>query len=47
MVLVRTNATEEVYAHLLNDEEVEAITNFDKVGFQESYRFLKSTFRLR
>ena len=41
MVLVRTNVTEEVYAHLLNDEEVEAITNFDKVGFQESYQFLK------
>ena len=41
MVLVRTNVTEEVYARLLNDEEVEAITNFDKVGFQESYRFLK------
>lgn len=47
MVLVRTNTTEEVYAHLLNDEEVEAITNFDKVGFQESYRLLKNTFRLR
>lgn len=41
MVLVRTNVTEEVYARLLNDEEVEAITNFDKVGFQESYQFLK------
>lgn len=41
MVLVRTNVTEEVYACLLNDEEVEAITNFDKVGFQEPYRFLK------
>lgn len=41
MVLVRTNVTEEVYARLLNDEEVEAITNFDKVGFQEPYRFLK------
>lgn len=41
MVLVRTNVTEEVYANLLNDEEVEAITNFDKVGFQESYQFLK------
>ena len=41
MALVRTNVTEEVYARLLNDEEVEAITNFDKVGFQESYQFLK------
>lgn len=41
MVLVRTNVTEEVYAHLLNDEEVEAITDFDKVGFQEPYQFLK------
>ena len=41
MVLVRTNVTEEVYARLLDDEEVEAITNFNKVGFQESYRFLK------
>lgn len=41
MVLVRTNVTEEVYAKLVNDEEVEAITNFDKVGFQEPYRFLK------
>ena len=41
MVLVRTNVTEEVYARLLNNEEVEAITNFDKVGFQEPYRFLK------
>lgn len=41
MVLVRTNVTEEVYARLLNDEEVEAITNFGKVGFQEPYRFLK------
>lgn len=41
MVLVRTNVTEEVYARLLNDEEVEAITNFDKVGFQEPYQFLK------
>lgn len=41
MVLVRTNVTEEVYARLINDEEVEAITNFDKVGFQESYQFLK------
>lgn len=41
MVLVRTNVTEEVYAHLLNDEEVEAITDFGKVGFQEPYQFLK------
>ena len=41
MVLVRTNISEEVYARLLNDEEVEAITNFDKVGFQEPYQFLK------
>ena len=41
MVLVRTNVTEEVYDRLLNDEEVEAVTNFDKVGFQESYQFLK------
>ena len=41
MVLVRTNISEEVYARLVNDEEVEAITNFDKVGFQESYQFLK------
>ena len=41
MVLVRTNVTEEVYARLHNDEEVEAITNFDKVGFQEPYQFLK------
>ena len=41
MVLVRTNVTEEVYARLINDEEVEAITNFDKVGFQEPYQFLK------
>lgn len=41
MVLVRTNVTEEVYARLINDEEVEAITDFDKVGFQEPYQFLK------
>ena len=41
MVLVRTNISEEVYARLVNDEEVEAITNFDKVGFQEFYQFLK------
>lgn len=41
MVLVRTNVTEEVYDRLVNDEEVEAITNFDKVGFQEPYQFLK------
>lgn len=41
MVLVRTNVSEEVYARLVNDEEVEAITNFDKLGFQESYQFLK------
>ena len=41
MVLVRTNVSEEVYARLVNDEEVEAITNFDKIGFQEPYRFLK------
>lgn len=41
MVLVRTNVNEEVYARLVNDEEVEAITNFDKVGFQEPYQFLK------
>ena len=41
MVLIRTNVNEEVYARLLKDEEVEAITNFDKVGFQEPYLFLK------
>lgn len=41
MVLVRTNVTEEVYDRLVNIEEVEAITNFDKVGFQEPYQFLK------
>lgn len=41
MVLIRTNVTEEVYGRLVNDEEVEAITNFDKVGFQEPYQFLK------
>ena len=41
MVLVRTNVTEEVYGRLVNDEEVEAITNFDKVGYQEPYQFLK------
>lgn len=41
MVLVRTNVTEEVYGRLVNNEEVEAITNFDKVGFQEPYQFLK------
>lgn len=41
MVLVRTNVNEAVYARLLNDEEVEAITNFDKIGFQEPYQFLK------
>ena len=41
MVLVRTNVTEEVYDRLVNNEEVEAITNFDKVGFQEPYQFLK------
>lgn len=41
MVLVRTNVTEEVYARLINDEEVEAITNFDKAGYQEPYQFLK------
>ena len=41
MVLVRTNVSEEVYARLVNDEEVEAITNFDKVGFREPYQFLK------
>lgn len=41
MVLVRTNVTEEVYDRLVNDEEVKAITNFDKVGFQEPYQFLK------
>ena len=41
MVLVRTNVSEEVYARLVNDEEVEAITNFDKFGFQEPYQFLK------
>ena len=41
MVLIRTNVTEEVYDRLVNSEEVEAITNFDKVGFQEPYQFLK------
>ena len=41
MVLVRTNVTEEVYDRLVNDEEVKAITNFDKAGFQEPYQFLK------
>lgn len=41
MVLVRTNVTEEVYSRLVDNEEVEAITNFDKVGFQEPYQFLK------
>lgn len=41
MVLVRTNVTEEVYDRLVNGEEVEAITNFDKAGFQEPYQFLK------
>ena len=41
MVLVRTDVNEEVYARLVNDEEVEAITNFDKIGFQEPYQFLK------
>lgn len=41
MVLVRTNVTEEVYDRLVNNEEVAAITNFDKVGFQEPYQFLK------
>lgn len=41
MVLVRTNVAEEVYARLVNGEEVEAITNFDKIGFQEPYQFLK------
>lgn len=41
MVLVRTNVTEEVYDRLVNNEEVAAITNFDKVGFQGPYQFLK------
>lgn len=41
MVLVRTNVTEEVYDRLVNNEEFEAITNFDKAGFQEPYQFLK------
>lgn len=41
MVLVRTNVTEKVYDRLVNNEEVAAITNFDKVGFQEPYQFLK------
>lgn len=41
MVLVRTNVTEEVYDRLVNNEEVEAITSFDKAGFQEPYQFLK------
>ena len=41
MVLVRTNVTEEVYDRLVNNEEVKAITNFDKAGFQEPYQFLK------
>ena len=41
MVLVRTNVTEEVYSRLVDNEEVEAITSFDKVGFQEPYQFLK------
>lgn len=41
MVLVRTNVTEEVYGRLVNNEEVEAITNFDKAGYQEPYQFLK------
>lgn len=41
MVLVRTNVTEEVYDRLVNGEEVEAITNFDKAGFQDPYQFLK------
>ena len=41
MVLVRTDVTEEVYGRLVNNEEVEAITNLDKIGFQEPYQFLK------
>ena len=41
MVLVRTNVNEAVYDRLVNNEEVEAITNFDKVGYQEPYQFLK------
>ena len=41
MVLVRTNVTTEVYSRLARGEEVEAITNFDKIGFQEPYQFLK------
>lgn len=45
MVPVRTNVTEEVYDRLVNDEEVKAITNFDKIGFQEPYQFLKELSR--
>lgn len=41
MVLVRTNVTREVYELLQNNETVEAVTNFDKAGFQEPYQFLK------
>lgn len=41
MVLVRTNVTCEVYELLQNNETVEAVTNFDKSGFQEPYQFLK------
>lgn len=41
MVLVRTNVTTEVYSRLARGEEVEAITNFDKIGFREPYQFLK------
>lgn len=41
MVLVRTNVTKEVYVRLVRGEEVGAVTNFDKIGFQEPYQFLK------
>ena len=41
MVLVRSNVSEAVYDRLIEGKEVEAITNFNKVGFQEPYQFLK------
>lgn len=47
MVIVRTNVDEAVYARLLNDEEVEAITNFDKIGFQRTISVLERVVRIR
>lgn len=41
MVLVRTNVSSTVYELLVREKEVEAITDFDKDGFRESYQFLK------